>query len=359
MADVTGLDPIGIPVWLAIRPNAPTLTIASGKGATADAARASAVMEAIEIWHAEIARPAQVTCPYVDLPSDARPALADLPLTREGLFHPDLLQPWAAGLNLLDDQPAYAPAVMVGFGRTYTSNVELFCFPIGSNGLASGNTWDEAVASALYEVIERDAVACVLAAAVAGVARPPRVTPAAFPDPVRELGARIARAGSALKVWDYTTDLSVPVFAAEVTDPTGRVPGRFAGWGAHLDPAVALTRAVTEAVQSRVVYVAGARDDLKRTRSRPEVDRPGLPESVEPECDRLPPSAAGESAGDDVRILLRRLAAAGFRHATAFDLSRPEWPVRVARVVVPGLEGYLYPNYRPGRRARAAAGGLR
>ncbi len=44
--------------------------------------------------------------------------------------------------------------------------------------------------------------------------------------------------------------------------------------------------------------------------------------------------------------------AVGLRNAVVFDLSRAEYPVAVVRVVVPGLEGYLFDYYAPGPRAR-------
>ena len=53
VANITGLDRIGIPVTLAIRPNSRSVAVSQGKGRTLDDAKASALMEAIEIWHAE------------------------------------------------------------------------------------------------------------------------------------------------------------------------------------------------------------------------------------------------------------------------------------------------------------------
>src|SRR4051812_31442956 len=54
LANVTGLDTIGIPVYVAIRPNARCLATSQGKGLDHDAAKASALMESIETWHAEV-----------------------------------------------------------------------------------------------------------------------------------------------------------------------------------------------------------------------------------------------------------------------------------------------------------------
>ena len=53
IANVTGLDRIGIPVVMVIRPNARSVAVSQGKGLTLAAAKASGVMEAAELWHAE------------------------------------------------------------------------------------------------------------------------------------------------------------------------------------------------------------------------------------------------------------------------------------------------------------------
>ncbi len=52
LADITGLDRIGIPVILSVRPNSTFLAVDAGKGITPEAATASAAMEYIERYHA-------------------------------------------------------------------------------------------------------------------------------------------------------------------------------------------------------------------------------------------------------------------------------------------------------------------
>ena len=67
LADITGLDCLGVPVAQAVRPAAATVAVSQGKGATRDAALVSAAMEAIELHHAEDAVPAPArTCPAAD-----------------------------------------------------------------------------------------------------------------------------------------------------------------------------------------------------------------------------------------------------------------------------------------------------
>src|SRR4029079_18237184 len=48
VGDLTGLDKIGVPVWFCCRPNSRGLAVSQGKGITAERARLSAIIEAIE-----------------------------------------------------------------------------------------------------------------------------------------------------------------------------------------------------------------------------------------------------------------------------------------------------------------------
>jgi ribosomal protein S12 methylthiotransferase accessory factor len=59
VADLTGLDVIGVPVYMGVRPLGTTLSVSQGKGMTHMLARVSAAMEAVEWWAAERFRPAE------------------------------------------------------------------------------------------------------------------------------------------------------------------------------------------------------------------------------------------------------------------------------------------------------------
>src|SRR5262249_33120742 len=138
-------------------------------------------------------------------------------------------------------------------------------FRITSNGLASGNHALEAVSHALCEVIERDAHA-LWSLRSAGERRATVLDLASGDDPpcchVLEL---LARAGIAARAWDITSDLGVPAYAAQICEPPERARwrpiGPAAGFGCHLAPGVALMRALSEAVQSRLTMISGSRDD--------------------------------------------------------------------------------------------------
>jgi ribosomal protein S12 methylthiotransferase accessory factor len=60
LANVTGLDVIGVPVVSVCRPNSRSLAVSQGKGLTLAAAKASGVMESVEYYHAE-----NITLPLV------------------------------------------------------------------------------------------------------------------------------------------------------------------------------------------------------------------------------------------------------------------------------------------------------
>src|SRR5918994_4946982 len=53
VANVTGLDRIGLPVVMVCRPNSRSIAVSQGKGLDLDAARASGLMESVETYHAE------------------------------------------------------------------------------------------------------------------------------------------------------------------------------------------------------------------------------------------------------------------------------------------------------------------
>src|SRR5437868_4276830 len=56
IANVTGLDRIGVPVVTVSRPNSRSISVSQGKGLTLEAAQVSGLMESIESYHAEHSR---------------------------------------------------------------------------------------------------------------------------------------------------------------------------------------------------------------------------------------------------------------------------------------------------------------
>jgi len=369
IADITGLDRVGVPVVLAMRPNALTLANSSGKGFTRTAATVSAAMEGIELQFAEDftgrddadghGSMLHVTYRELERRGLACP-IEQLPLTRNAVFDPDVPDDWVLGFDLIGQRPMAVPYACVGMRSAYFRDRSRFSFQGGSNGLASGNVFLEAVCSGLAEVIERDAVTCMkLRSRHLELKQPVDVAAAGY-ESVSELIDRFRRSGTTPMVFDCTADTAVPTYEAYLLDDLDPNTGIFHGYGTHLHPEVALVRALTEAVQGRTVYIAGSRDDLSALEHR-RVRRFGMDRAMEamahadapPVC--TPPSAAGASFEQDCATMLERVRAVGINHVIVVDLAPPGLPVAVVRVVAPGLEGYNSFNYyAPGPRGRAA-----
>jgi YcaO-like protein with predicted kinase domain len=262
---------------------------------------------------------------------------------------------WSTMRNLFDDQEFLVPAQLVGLPTGESTVPFMGPWAATSNGLASGNNFAEAVCAALYEVIERDATTCWQIAHARGF-QPLTVDPGVVSGAVLgELLDVLTHAGVDPLISWCPTDVGVPTFLAYVVDRERNV-GVYKGYGCHLDPEIAMIRAVTEAVQSRTIFVAGARDDLTRAayaalKRSDVVDVSSLrvPGDAVSIAD-IPNRATGSFHGD-VAVLLDRLRAAGFEHALARRFDATEFEVDVARVIVPGLEPYRFQWLATGERA--------
>lgn len=357
LADVTRLDRAAVPVVIAVQPNLFPLASSAGKGLTLPAATVSAAMEAIEVHAAMVARPPVFTAAHRELDPRARLPVEHLPRRRGSLFRDDRPERWILGWDIARAVEVAVPERAVTMHPPAARSADLCSFPMDSNGLASGVSFAEATLSGLLEVIERDAV--TLHRLAAGSSVPPRVRLETVEHArVVELIARLDRAEIGVLLCDLTADTEVPVYLAQVFDRAVREAGVATGFGAHLDPEVAMLRAITEAVQARVVFIAGSRDDMLRsTFQRMHAGDGALaevmsgPGTIDARVRRTEATATHEG---DVDRCLRKLARVGIDRVVVIDLSWPEADFSVVRVLVPGLEGYLREGYVPGPRALSA-----
>lgn len=256
VADVTGLDVLGIPVVMAVRPLAKTVAVSQGKGHTLPLARVSAAMEGIELWHAEHVR-APVLCS--DAPGDALGLpyrVTDLATAPGSLIDESVRFDWVAATTLCTGQSTMVPASAV---YLYGPQEEPWRPPgliENTTGLASGNAWEEAVLHALYEAIERDAVSRQ------PLDRQPEVVDLGSDvhHAIASLAARIEAGGAQLSLVNVPNRFDIPCYTAYVWSED--FPVITIGYGAHLAPDVAASRAITEAAQSRLAGIVGSRDDL-------------------------------------------------------------------------------------------------
>lgn len=262
LARITGLDRIGIPVWNAIRPNARSIAIHQGKGIQDVDAKVSATMEALERAVAEDPQVSirEATIEALQAEGVRYEDLAALIGARQDrIAHDDQVE-WATGVDLSTQERVMIPKDALVLDRTRPNR-----YWLSSDGLASGNTEEEAIFHGLLERIERDAETLWLLKSAAKRAAS-AVDPSSFSDPVlNSLIDKVEVASFRLQLFDMTSDLNVPVFAALLA-PMEHSALRYIdvtnGSGAHPVAVRAAIRAVTEAVQSRLTLISGARDDV-------------------------------------------------------------------------------------------------
>lgn len=346
VADVTRLDNIGIPVFLAVRPASETLAVSQGKGASPLLAKLSAVMESIELWHAErpdlpvfTGTPASLGLPYP-------PAALNLRVTADWVHELEL--PWVTARSLMDSRPVPVPLDVVRLSYSGEHFWRSRLFDTSSTGLASGNTFAEACLHGLYEAIERDVLAARPSHHDAGRLR---IDPETVRDGhLRSLMARLTEAGVEFHLSCLPNRFGVPTFAALVWSPL--FPLVCAGSGSHLDPVVALSRALTEAVQSRLTEISATRDDIPSDQDtwRDASSHPGFPDAGRAwDFDEAlrGHGPALDDLDEELADVTRRIAHATGHAPMAVELSGPSEPCSVVRVVCPGL------SYAEGRTLSA------
>jgi ribosomal protein S12 methylthiotransferase accessory factor len=343
LADVTGLDRLGIPVYCAIRPLGLVLQATNGKGARAVDAQASALMEAVEIHHAEHPLAGLRRASARELRAEGVRVITapELPAYRRHTFWSDDFRiEWVVAEDLLSNQPAWLPASSVYSGRLPGLH------DFTANGLASGNHAVEAALHGLYELLERDAVSGLEVDGRIKVAAPAcRVvhteTLTGIP---AELCDRVSRADVDLVLIAVESRIPVHTFWAALIDRAPFSPASVVnvGYGTHLNPEVAATRAITEAAQSRLTYIHGAREDLAAKMG--EQSFRGL-RAIADFFDRLTPDISWQAFDDrsardlsaDYARVIDGLKGAGLSGVYRIELTRPPFNIPVVRVIAPDL----------------------
>ena len=339
-ADVTGLDRLGIPVYCAIRPSGRVVQVYNGKGLRHVDAKVSALMEAIEVFHRE-AGTAAVRASFNAMHQAARDAIPPelFPGFRlNGYYDPNYVIGWIEAEDLLAGRQVWVPASLV-----YPSTPALYDW--STNGLASGNHRVEATLHGLYEVIERDTISRLTSNGRLDLgARCRFVDLATTEGPVAALCEAVWRADLKLVLIAVEGAVPVATFWAVLLDgnPLSWSSRVRVGYGSHLSAQVAATRAITEAAQSRLTFIHGAREDLSGKGSYGQGDPS---ERLYDYFDRIqgttPWAAFRDDAGDDLEKdygrLLGQLQAAGYRHIYRVDLTRSPFDIPVITVFVCGM----------------------
>lgn len=361
IANVTGLDRVGIPVVSVSRPNSRSNAVSQGKGLNLDAAKISGVMESIETWCAEhIVRP-------VFFASAGELATQNRVVNTERLcrvagsqISNDTRILWIAGREIVGGKDCLLPYELVHADFTLPRPPGSGYFLLSTNGLASGATMTQALQHGLCEVIERDAA--TLFSLNSRLLAERRLDLESVDDiDCRATLAKLRNAGLAVGVWDITSDVGVAAFRCQIMEQSAgdhpvAIPAE--GHGCHPKRAVALVKALVEAAQTRLTAISGARDDLGAGIYGAAGDPAGLErwrDSLNASNGRRLFSQVPTSEEVSPDHVLSCLSAAGFDEVLTVDLSPPAEACAVVRVVVPGLEGPLHRFYAPGPRGMAAS----
>jgi bacteriocin biosynthesis cyclodehydratase domain-containing protein len=220
-----------------------------------------------------------------------------------------------------------------------------------SNGSAAGSSLEDAILQGALELVERDAVALWWY----NRTPVPGVDLASFADPwLEEMSGNYAAIGRELWVLDLTADLEIPVMVALSRRTDGPHENVTFGFGAHLDPRIAVRRAVTELNQVLPVVQASGHElddpDARHWLAYASVAnqpylRPAAGQRVRTAADF--PFVNRADVRDDVEALTRVFARAGL-DLLVLDQTRPDVGIPVVKVLAPGLRPF-WARFAPGR----------
>lgn len=357
VTEITHLDRVGIPVFSAIRPTAQdgAVSIYAGKGATAEQAKASAMMEAFERYSAEkqaCDNEKIIKGTYEELENAVEPSSLILPRRLQSNPSHTKLE-WIESIDIKTEEKVLIPANAVY--HPYRSKNTSSIFKSNTNGLASGNIVEEAVFHGMTEVIERDAWSIF-------EAHKNKVEIDASNSEntiIIDILKKFKDAGIGIKLIDLTADVKVPTIAAVADDDVLKDPALLTmGVGTHLDPEIAAIRALTEVAQSRATQIHGTREDTSRAVFMRKAGYERMKkinghwfgesekiielESIKNEC--------SDSFKEDIETTMKQLGKCGLKDVFFVDLTRSEVDVPVVRVVIPGMEVFSVDPERAGDR---------
>ena len=361
ITEITHLDRIGLPVFSAIRPTSQdgAISIYGGKGISSEHAKASAMMEGFERYSAEKQCENLVTGTVSEISSKGNTIdVESLNLPKD--FKKENIElfnlEWNICHDLISGDDYYVPSNAIYHPYVLEDNSCKSLFKSNTNGLASGNSLEEAILHGMFEVIERDAWSIF------------ELTHKNYKqidldsiesETVNDAISKFSENDIKIKLMDFTADVNIPTIAASADDTLLKDAGLLTlGIGTHLDPEVAVLRALTEVAQSRATQIHGAREDTVRAdfartagyERMKRINKYYFQE--EDEKIRLSDieNRSTDSITKDIDIVLDELKSNEIEHVLYYDLTRPELNVNVVRVIIPTMELYSIDPSRAGYR---------
>ena len=222
---------------------------------------------------------------------------------------------WIEAEDIISEETVYVPSNAVFHPYIPTRDVNpspIAIFKGNTNGLASGNIIEESVLHGIFEVV------------------------------------------------DITADLKITTIAASADDTVLKDPALLTlGVGTHLNPEVAVIRALTEVAQSRATQIHGTREDTIRAdfmrKSGYEHMKRMNKHYFQREEETINLSdiedKSSNSIKKDIETSIEEVQKVGFNQVLYTDLTRNEIGINVARVIIPKAELYSLDEERLGNRA--------
>lgn len=261
---------------------------------------------------------------------------------------------WVPTRELPGEREILAPASLVYLSLPSMRPEDFFCLPT-SNGLAAGPNLEFAILNALYELVERDAFI------ITWMNRLPvaRVDFSDMGGIANAIRTHYARFGTEIQIFNLSTDIPVYVMMAVALDKTGRGPAALISLGCHLNPGIAIIKALLEMCQVHPGEVRRYHKDPPQERYKSYEDVRTLEDHSAfttireriREFSFLLETERGQTMGDlqdhsgadvkaDLDTCLNMLKRAGCRVLYA-DLTTPDvvdYGLRVVRAIATGLQ---------------------
>ena len=394
IADITYMDKLYIPNYSCVLPGTEDyIWVYSGKGPTKKHAKVSAIMESIERYSS---LPTNYYGKFISGTFNKlkqsynilHPEEVVEPLTFD--FHNDMVMDYVKGYDIICQENILVPAALALFRYTPNSpSLNPFAFH-HTNGLASGNVFEEAVCHALCEVIERDAISLAQLRASAipfhilnniyhnfqrhgyninPISKEQFIDDnSIFPEvkisqedfhQVTKLINTFKKFNIRLIIKDITTDIKIPTFNVACVEWISHDYGYLAeGHGTHPDKRIALLRAITEVSQTRAANIQGARDDLRKIHYNDNnTDDKNAWQFMASEktinfSDII--TYLNEDILDDINLIIKFFKIVGLKKAIIVNLTNPKIKIPVVRAIVPSLETFKISKSVMGLRARSS-----
>lgn len=339
LADITGLDRIGIPVVQAVRPMALSNAVNQGKGLTCAEAAVSSVMEALETCCSE--HP-----PNEEMNTSRAESIYGAVAAKVLAHHlqPGISEDWVAkpmpfvrGVDLLTGHSVSVPSALVSTDYTPTSVHATTPFKRTTTGLGAGATQEEALIHALYETLERQGTERAMK--IHGFFEKHRIDPKVASDPsTMQVFEILDKADFLHAVYECPSSGNCPVIWVRLLDGKDSItslPFHADGFACRTNLADAIRAALLEAIQTRAAVIAGGREDItwRFYPKRWDTDLVAFERRQMRDTICNTPSVLHPPAVESVQGLAKVLAAGEMRSIAVPVIASMDPPLHVLRVV--------------------------